>query len=663
MLCQNGPIHVLVRCMNVFAACLLLTAPLHAADDPPSDEVPRLDPLIVSATKTPVPLSQLTSAAEVITAKDIEQRHIRTVVDALRLSQGTAVFSNGGPGTSANVRIRGGNARQTLVLIDGAIVNSATVGSFNFAHLTSDNIETIEIIRGAQSLTWGADAMTGVISITTKRGKGPWAAGGFFEYGSFNTLREGITVSGKTGPFDLAASLSRWDSSGFSAINYRRGATEADSYRNWQASTLVGLDLPKDGRFDFLFRWWNGDTDIDSSFGPSDVIKASNNSEEFVFSGTYTQPLTNWYTHVLTLSRAQESSPFNPGISQRNLSTNVVSVPFGGPNETRTRSDRIESQHNFYLGEHTILTGGYQFRSQRGKNDTGLSKKTLSSHAGFAQVQVNLFDRIFGNAGVRHDDFNTFGSRTTYRVSGGYLHQETNTKIRTSYATAFRAPTVNELFFPNFGNPNLDPEKSRSVDVGIDQQLFSNRVTISGGYFYNRFRDLIQTIQSAAICGTGPFGANFCPVNVAKARTQGVEASLSVLIAKDLPWVKRLELQGHYTYTATRDLGTKHRLARWPLHQGGLRIHYQPIDPLNILMDFRIVGRQFNDAANTQRVGGFTVVNLSASYDINATTEVYTRVDNLFDEQYEEILFFGTPVRSIYGGVRVNFKIPMLSES
>ena len=122
-------------------------------------------------------------------------------------------------------------------------------------------------------------------------------------------------------------------------------------------------------------------------------------------------------------------------------------------------------------------------------------------------MQLNLFDRFFATAGVRHDSFNTFGDAATYRVTGGYLVKETNTKIRSSYATGFRAPTVNELFWPDFGNPDLKPEQSQSFDVGIDQALFADRVTISGGYFWNRYRDLIQTIQSAAVCGTGPFGS------------------------------------------------------------------------------------------------------------------------------------------------------------
>ena len=621
---------------------------------PASSDVQTLDTVVVSATKTPVPLRQVTSAVEVVTEEDLKRRQVKTLVEALRLTQGTAVLQNGGPGGITNVRIRGGTSSQTLVLIDGAIVNSATLGQFNFAHLTVDNIEKIEIVRGAQSTLWGADAMGGVINITTKRGRGPLKAGGFFEYGSFNTLREGGHISGSKGPFDVSLALSRWDTTGISQINDRRGATERDAYRNWQASSRVGVDLPRDGRLDFNFRWWKASLNIDNSFGPSDVIGARNDSERFIFSGMYQQPLTGWWTHALTLSRSQDSGLFEPGTLQRNLSTGMTRVPFGGPNETRVLVNRIESQHDFRLNQFVTLTAGYQFREQLGENDTGLSEKIVSSHGWFGQMQLNLFDRFFATAGVRHDQYNVFGDATTYRVTSGYLIEETNTKIRSSYATGFRAPTINELFWPDFGNPDLQPEQSQSFDVGVDQALFADRVTISAGYFWNRYRDLIQTIQSAPVCGTGPFGANYCPINVASAKSQGWEGSVNIVMVQEQPWMKRLELKGQYTMTLTRDLMNGTRLRRWPIDQASLSLYYQPVDSLNMTLDFRLVGAQFNNRENTQRVDSFEVVNVAVNYDLSDQFQAYVRVDNLLDEEYEEILFFGTPdARFSAGSVRI----------
>src|SRR5215813_4453554 len=170
------------------------------ADQPEVLETPEV---VISATKTPIPVKEVTSAVEVITGEQMQQRKVRTVAEALRLAQGLAVFQSGGPGTAVDVRMRGGNPEQTLVLIDGAIVNSATIGSYDFANLTTDNIERIEILRGNQSMLWGSDAMGGVINITTKRGRGTPNISAFADYGSFDTIREGAGLSGKKGPVDF----------------------------------------------------------------------------------------------------------------------------------------------------------------------------------------------------------------------------------------------------------------------------------------------------------------------------------------------------------------------------------------------------------------------------------------------------------------------------
>ena len=412
--------------------------------------------VVISATKTPVPITQLTSAVEVITGEELERRQVKTVVDALRLSQGVTVFSNGGPGSSSSVRIRGSSSDQVLVVIDGAIMNSATLGNFNFANLTTDNIERIEVLRGAQSMLWGADAMGGVINITTKKGTGAPSASAFFEYGSFSSIREGGQASGKTGPVDFSVALSRWDYTGFSAVNYRRGASERDGFHNWQTSARLGIALPHEGRLDFNFRLLQGRTDIDGGFGPGfDTPGAFSNSQQFVYSASYSQPINTWWNQALTVSRQTEDSETFSGTTQRNVQTGVVSPTFAFRSQIDTLANRVEWQHNFQIGKPLLLSAGYQFRDQQGENrdlltnNLDIPHKVISSHAGFAQAQLNLWDRVFATAGVRQDEYNVFGSATTYRTTAGYLHQETGTKLRGSYATGFRAPTFNQLYFPN----------------------------------------------------------------------------------------------------------------------------------------------------------------------------------------------------------------------
>lgn len=637
-----------------------------AVDPQDSQSVTELDPMVVTATKTPVPLTQTTSAVEVITEESIQRRHSRTLVDAMSLSQGVTTFSSGGPGTNNTVRIRGGSSAQTLVLIDGAIVNSATLGEFNFGTMTTDNIESVTVLRGAQSMLWGSDAAGGVVDIRTKRGTGDPVARIFSEYGSFNSIREGGSFAGQMGPVDFTATLTRWDMTKFSSVNYRRGATERDAFRNWQASSLLGVKGPWDGRLELAFRWINNDIDLDnpSTFGgPFDVFKAKTTGEQFIYSGSYHQPITDWWDQKVTLSHAQETLLTQAGDNQRSITTGLESTPGAFNNsDIRTKSNRIEWQSNFQIGKPFLLTVGYQYREQLGENKGTFSEKKLSSNAGFAQLQLNLFDRFFATGGFRQDSYNSFGDATTYRVTGGYLLKETGTKLRTSYATGFRAPSINELFFPNFGNPNLKPEKSQSFDIGIDQTFWDKRVALSGGYFWNRYRQLIVTAFDPAGCASlSPFG--FCAQNLGSAKSQGWEGSAKLVLAEGLPYMKLLDLQGQYTYTITRDLETGARLPRWPVHQGSVVLTYQPINPLSVTTTFRYVGSRYNTTGDQQRLPDFYVINFSASYDITPSLQGYVRVDNILNRHYEEVLYLGTPVRSVFGGIRVTFDLPVSKSS
>ena len=656
----------------LFSLCACLSFPVigsvTAFGEEPAETEPVLETreVVISATKTPVPVSHLTSAVEVITGEDLERRQVKTVVDALRLSQGLTVFSNGGPGTSSTVRIRGSNSDQVLVVIDGAIMNSATLGNFNFANLTTDNIERIEILRGAQSMLWGADAMGGVINITTKKGTGAPSASAFFEYGSFSSIREGGQVSGKKGPVDFSAAISRWDYTGFSAVNYRRGASERDGFHNWQTSTRLGIALPYEGRLDFNFRLLQGKSNIDGGFGSGfDTLGAFTNSQQFVYSASYNQPITTWWNQALTVSRQTENSETFSGTTQRDLQTGLVSPTFAFRSQIDTLANRVEWQHNFQVGKPLLLSAGYQFRDQQGenrdllKNNLDIPRKVLSSHAGFAQAQLNLWDRVFATAGVRQDEYNVFGGATTYRATAGYLHQETGTKLRSSYATGFRAPTFNQLYFPNFGNPDLKPEKSQSMDIGVDQYLLDNRLTLSGGFFWNRFRDMIISQQSLAVCGLSPFGpfAASCAQNIGLVNTKGWEASIKYAVVRDVPFIKSLDVQAQYTNTLTRNLVEQpgNRAPLIPVDQWSMIISYQPIDPVRINLEGRYVGSRFNDDSNLQPMRAFDVWNISTNYDVTNRVQTYVRVDNIFNEKYEEIRLFGTPVRSIFFGLRMNY--------
>lgn len=614
-------------------------------DQPSKTEEPvKIGEVVVSATKTPLPVTQVTSAVEVIKGEELEQKKIKTVADALRLAQGVVIFSSGGPGAEAQVRIRGASQTHTLVLIDGTIVNSPTQGFFNFANLTTENIERIEILRGAQGMLWGSDAVGGVINIITKKGTGKPTASAFLEYGSFATIREGVQVSGAKGPVDFSMTLSRWDTSNFSTISYRRGAAERDRFANWQTSSRLGVTLPKDGRLEFTLRWWNSDFNLDSLSTTTgfDAFGSKQTNRNLILSGSYDQPLTSWWTQKLTLAQGNEHFIGQEGPLRRNLTTGVISS-FSNPIDIELLNRRLEWQHNFQVGKPLLLTAGYQFREEQGDNPSGFGgqapNRLISTHAGFAQAQFNYQDRLLLTAGLRQDRYNVFGDATTYRVTAGYLIPEIGTKLRTSYATGFRAPTLNQLFFTSSffnGNPNLKPEESKSFDLGVDQRVFGDRLLLSVGYFWNRFGNLILTAPTTF-------------EQTGNAKSQGWEAGFQYSV---LP---NLDLKGQYTYTLTRDLGNARRLQRWPLHLASAGVSYQPIQAVRVNVDFRYVGSRFNNSANSQKMGSFDVVNISATYDVTKQMQLFGRIDNAFNEEYEELLFFGTPIRSVFGGIKLTY--------
>jgi vitamin B12 transporter len=206
----------------------------------------------------------------------------------------------------------------------------------------------------------------------------------------------------------------------------------------------------------------------------------------------------------------------------------------------------------------------------------------------------------------------------------------------------------------------LQPEKSQALDAAIEQTLPNDWGSISVGYFWTRYRNLILSAFDPTEC-TAPGSFGFCAQNVGLARSEGVEVSTKLRLLRDRQWAKTLDLQIQYTYAATRDVsnGPDTRLPRWPLHQISTIISYQPIEGLRGNLEGRYVGERFSKTGNLDPTPSFVVWNLSASYDVTKQVQAYVRFDNLFNEKYEEILFFGTPIRSIFGGVRINYDLPL----
>ena len=259
----------------------------------------------------------------------------------------------------------------------------------------------------------------------------------------------------------------------------------------------------------------------------------------------------------------------------------------------------------------------------------------------YIQDQIKLWDRFFTTLGLRLDDHDEFGSEVTYRITAVYLFEDTGTKIKTTYGTGFKAPSLYQLFAPPtpwgpIGNPDLEPERSRGFDVGLEQELWDGKVLLGVTRFDNSFRNLID------------FDFVVGYVNRSKAKAKGVELFASIQPSEDI------SIHANYTYTDTQDESTGQRLARRPKDKIGLDVNYRFIENGNANLGIVYTGNRLNSVGG-KKMGGYTVVSLAASYDINEHFQVFGRVENLLDKEYEEVDGFGTPGFSVFGGLKLMF--------
>lgn len=619
-------------------ATLLANPPAVLADGEPET---KLEKMVVTATRTETELREVGSSITVITAEEIESRQIVSVADVLRGVPGLDVRRTGGAGQQTSVFIRGANSDQTLVLIDGIEMNdpSNPGGSFDFADLMADNIERIEILRGPQSTLYGSDAIGGVINILTKKGKGKPRFYLRGEGGSFDTFKAGGGVSGTLDAFSYNVSASRLETEGFSAADTRLpGNRERDGYENTTVAARLGFKPLERLDFDWALRYQKGEIDLDTGFNPvtflaSDDPNAFSDNEALftrfqtqvgLFDGLWEQTLGVAFTDDdrETIDKPDSVNPFSLGRSS-----------FEG------KKLKADWQHVLHLHETNIVTVGAETEEAWMRTDT-TSRKSTNTTGVYLQDQIRLLDRFFTTAGVRVDDFNRIGSRVTWRVSQAINIDETGTRLKGSYGTGFKTPSLFELFDPFSGNPDLRPEKSRGWDVGFEQSLWNDRLLLGATYFHNVFVDLIGFEFD-------PADFTFRTQNVGEAVTEGVESFI------ELNPIEGLTLRGGYTYNRSRDDDTKERLLRRPTHKGSFDANYRFLNGADVNLHVLMVGDQedFPDES-----AGYVRVDLTAGYQVNKYLNLFGRVDNLFDKKYQEVLGFGASRIAGYAGVKLSFE-------
>ena len=633
------------RALRVLPFALLVFAPLvcfaqQATPTPtPSPSEAEAEPVVVSATRFDVPLDLSPATVSVITSEDIEQKQIQRVSDALREVPGLSVVQTGTAGQLTSVFMRGLPSQDMQVLLNGVPINQGLAGQFDFANLTTDDIDRIEIARGPQSTIYGPHALAGVVQIFTRQGSGPPGITLSEEGGTYDTFRETVQSDGKLGDFDYSLGASRLDTD---------NARPNNNYRNTSGIMDVGFSPTEQARIGSLFIYSESETgNPNTIFNPKPIDHFL--TEKWFIAPHIDLQIDDWWEHKLIIDYDHERQVNNP-----NQDGFVPGTTFVGATRalfTRTTIDyQNDLRPTFWL---TVTSGFFFYRVEAGQERPfvtqafGPQPKFISDFTreigGFLQATVDIDNFVFV-AGGRLDNFNQFGDVWTYRVASSYKIDKTDTTLHASVATGFSPPSSQDKIFGM--NPGLRPEKDFGYDAGIEQRLWDRRVTVGATYFHNDLSNVVG------------FNGQFRTLNLGAAETQGVETELRATPITDL------DLRASYTYLEAEKTDNANiaqpqgsRLPRRPRNEVYLSGSYLWCKKFRTTIEAKFVNarEELNFGGPNFDIEDYDFINLAAEYEINPHMSLFGRVDNLTGEHYAEVFGFPALGTAAYGGMKLRF--------
>ncbi len=591
-----------------------------------------METVVVTATKVEGYLSETGSAVTVITADDLKKKNKKILLEVLQDVPGLSIMQNGTYGGAASIYLRGTKPGHTLVMLDGIELNDSmkTDRSVDLAHLLVDNIERIEIVRGAQSTLYGSDAMGGVINIITQKGEGKAKLDTSFEAGSHNTFTTKAALSGAMDKIDYAISALRLNTDG---ISKSADGTEADGYENTTISMRLGYALFEDANLDVVIRNVDAQYDYDDSGSDDDPNKVGW-EDKLAGKISFDQIINAVWDHKLTFQYSKTKREYKD-------EADAVDTTEDAHNWFDSDTRKVEWQHNVSPVDWVQLTAGAEYEVETGSGDGNRSwyafdEETMENKAYYLQSQFKFFETLFITPGIRMDDNEFFGSETTYKISVSYLVKATGTRFKANWGTGFKAPSLYQLFSP-YGDPDLNPDRGVTYDIGFEQNLLKDRLTLGLTYFHNDFENMVEWDPNT-----------FTYQNVDNAEMSGWEAQCSF---------KPLEIfsfGANYTYTVTEDKDTGFELRRRPEHQAALSINWAFIEDANLNLSVRYVGERWEDTDNTERQDAYTTADLSAYFDLTDHFQIFGRVENLFDESYEQVPGYAGSDASYFAGIKAS---------
>ena len=614
-----------------------------------------LDDVLVTAGREPVEANKTGRSFTVITGEQLEQSQTRTVEDALRRVPGVAVSRAGTLGGLTQIRIRGAEANHVLVLIDGVEVSEIASGEFDFGSLAAGDIERIEVLRGPQSAFWGSNAQAGVISIITKSGRrNAFEYGARGEGGSDSTAIVSGYLRGGGEWFDYSFSGITRRTDGFNISDF---GSEKDGSENVTLNFKGSADVTSNLKFDGTARYVNREADTDDQdfrfpATPTQglIIDTDDQTKTKEFFGGAGVTLDMFNDRLTHKARVEVSD-----ITRKNFSDGVRSSGNTGKRVHASYQATARLDTPALANAHHTFTGAVESERETFRQLTPvfdpsqLVEQSRDLVGIIGEYRGEFFDRLFVSAAARHDENDKFDNASTYALSGAFVVPGPETRIHGSVGTGVTNPTFFEQFgfIPAFfkGNPNLSPESSFAWDAGVKQAFHDGRLTLDVTYFKRRLEDEIATKF------TGGFTT---PVNLTGiSRSKGVEVALTAQPTENITVV------GSYTYTDAQEPNGLQEVRR-PHHAAGVSVNYafaggRGNAHVDVTHNGQMKDLEFINATPQTRVSldAYTLVNAGGSFQLTDTTQIYGRVENLFDENYEEVFSFKTQGITGFLGVRI----------
>ena len=613
-----------------FTAGLLALSLPHAAFAQDGAAASDADDIVVTASGVAQPRKETGQAISVIDRARLETLQSATITDALRTLPSLAVAQRGPVGSQTSVFLRGGNSAQTLVLIDGVRANdpSSPNGAFDFGALQTGNFERIEVLRGANSVIWGSQAIGGIISLTSLTPTEALSARAVAEAGQAGTVRTSANLGGTSGPLQGSLGAGWHRSSGISALT---GGNERDGYDAISANGRLEIALGEDAAINLRGFYNRGRVEYDSPFGlGANALPESRNRQFTGYVGARAALLDGALVNRMAYSRTD--------IDRRG--TDPVAFSFNNF-VISGAVDRFTYQGQWRAADAlTLIFGAEHEETRTSTSFEGATPARADNRVtgGYAQAIVRLLTGLTLTGGVRHDDYSDYGAKTTLAANAAFTPNDGSTLVRASYAEGFRAPTLSEGQ-PPFGNPALRPETARNIDIGVEQRLLDDRMAIGLTWFRRTSNDLIAFSF-----------ATFRSENIERARAKGIEIELAARPTD------RLDLRASFSVVDA--------INRSPGPLLGKRLALRPRDSVTLTADWRtpwtvrvgatlsITCDSFDDAANRRRLDGYTLASVRAAVPLTAGIEAFARVENLLDTKYMTVAGYSTYGRGAFAGLR-----------